>query len=149
MISNDQTATTDFPLFLPFSANCNIMSLLNKQFWDSNIFLPGTKIDLQKMENTCLGILICGLELHWCSVMAYLFIYYYFSFFKFKFIYFNWRLITLQYCIRFAIYQHEFATGVHVFPILNPRSHLPGLFKISTKRIFPLSPYYHVIGVKR
>ena len=27
---------------------------------------------------------------------------------------FNWRLITLQYCIGFAIHQHESATGIYV-----------------------------------
>ena len=37
-------------------------------------------------------------------------------FFKYKFIYFNWRLITLQYFIGFAIQQHD----IHVFPILSP-----------------------------
>ena len=28
--------------------------------------------------------------------------------------------LTLQYCIGFAIYQNESATGIHVFPTLNP-----------------------------
>ena len=34
---------------------------------------------------------------------------------NYKFIYFNWRLIALQYCIGFAIHQHESTTGINVF----------------------------------
>ena len=46
-------------------------------------------------------------------------------FFKFKFIYFNWRLITSQYCTGSATYQHESTTGVLPHP--EPLSHLPPL----------------------
>ena len=48
--------------------------------------------------------------------------------FKHKFIYFNWSLITFQYCIGFAIHQHESAMGVHIrqgVPCHEPPSHLP------------------------
>ena len=60
-----------------------------------------------------------------------------------KFIYFNWRLITLQYCIGFAIHQHESATGVHVFPILNPPHLLPRTIPLGHPSAPALSILYH------
>ena len=47
----------------------------------------------------------------------------------YKFIYFNWRLITLQYCIGFAIHWHESTTcrsnRCTRVPLPEPLSHLP------------------------
>ena len=68
----------------------------------------------------------------WCPHQAYIYsvgkdrLYYFF-----KFIYFNWRLITLQYCSGFAIHWHESAMGIHVSPSWTPLlppspSHLSG-----------------------
>ena len=52
----------------------------------------------------------------------------YHIFFFFNLNLFNWRLITLQYCIGFAIHQHESATDVHVI--------------LSWTLLLPPSPYH-------
>ena len=67
--------------------------------------------------NTLLAIYAtCSLSICQRSLVYILFL---------KFIYFNWRLITLQYYIGLAIHQHESATGIHVFLHPEPPSHLP------------------------
>ena len=67
---------------------------------------------------------------------------------KSKLIYFNWRLITLQYCIGFTIHQHESAMGIHVFPILNPPSHLPPhTIPLGHPSAAPPSTLYHALNL--
>ena len=48
----------------------------------------------------------------------------------FPFFFFFLRLIALQYCISFAIRQHESATLVHIFPVLNPPPTFDFIFAI-------------------
>ena len=45
---------------------------------------------------------------------------YFLLFLKFILFIYLFYFLTLQYCIGFAIYQHESATGTHMFPVLNP-----------------------------
>jgi len=54
----------------------------------------------------------------------------------FFFLFFSFIFLTLQYCIGFAIYQNESATGIHVFPILKPPPSSLPIFIVEYLKIF-------------
>ena len=68
-------------------------------------------------------------------------------FFKFILFYF----LTLQYCIGFAIYQHESATGIYVFPIVKPPPHsslpIPSLWVVPVHQPQASSTVQFIVSV--
>ena len=61
-----------------------------------------------------------GIRKIWLWIFL-LFCFLLFLFYSYFLIFILFYFLTLQYCIGFAIYQHEPATGIRVFPILNLR----------------------------
>ena len=58
-------------------------------------------------------------EIHWILLAFFSLILFYLKIFIIII------MFILQYCIGFAIHQHEFAIGVHMFSIPEPPFHLP------------------------
>ena len=56
-------------------------------------------------------------------------------------------LITLQYCIGFAIHQYESITGIHMFPILNTPPSSLHIIPLGHFRAPASSIQYHALNL--
>jgi len=113
-------------------ANCPAPFVKNTIFLQFNIVNYCVKWVHHRWVGSFLGSPIHFIYLYVCmSLFIYLFFFLSFFFFFEILFYF----LTLQYCIGFAIYWNESATGIHVFRILNPP---PSSLPIPSLWVIPL-----------